>query len=55
MVLMARGGRRLRLPPTVLVELLMAAGSTIKKLDIFYEKDAMRFATADSLGSAHSP
>ncbi len=38
-----------------IVELLMTAGFTIKELDVFYEKDAMRFAGADSLGSAHSP
>jgi ubiquinone/menaquinone biosynthesis C-methylase UbiE len=38
-----------------IVELLMAAGFTIKELDVFYEKDAMRVAGADSLGIAQSP
>jgi hypothetical protein len=38
-----------------IVELLMTAGFMIKELDVFYEKDAMRFAGAGSLGSAHSP
>ena len=38
-----------------IVELVMTAGFTIKELDLFYEKDATRFAGADSLGSALSP
>ncbi|MHB8301166.1 MAG: SAM-dependent methyltransferase, partial [Dermatophilaceae bacterium] len=46
------GGCRFTRP---IVELLTTAGFTIKKLDVFYEEDAMRVAGADSLGSAHSP
>jgi ubiquinone/menaquinone biosynthesis C-methylase UbiE len=46
------GGCRLTRP---IVELLMAAGFTIKELDAFYEKDAARIAGADSLGIAVSP
>ena len=37
-----------------ILELLITAGFTIKELDVFYEKDATRFAGADSLGSALS-
>jgi ubiquinone/menaquinone biosynthesis C-methylase UbiE len=45
------GGCHLTRP---IVELLVTAGFTIKKLDVFYEKDAMRVAGADCLGIAHS-
>jgi SAM-dependent methyltransferase len=38
-----------------IVDLLTAAGFTIKDLDVFYEKGAPRFAGADSLGTAVSP
>jgi ubiquinone/menaquinone biosynthesis C-methylase UbiE len=38
-----------------IVDLLTAAGFTIKALDVFYEKGAPRFAGADSLGIATSP
>jgi SAM-dependent methyltransferase len=38
-----------------IVELLTTAGFTINELDVFYEKQAMRIAGADSLGSAHCP
>jgi SAM-dependent methyltransferase len=37
-----------------IVDLLMAAGFTIKDLDVFYEKGP-KFAVADSLGTAVSP
>ena len=46
------GGCQLTRP---IVELLTTAGFTIKELDVFYEKDAMRVTGADSLGSANSP
>jgi SAM-dependent methyltransferase len=38
-----------------IVDLLNAAGFTIKELDVFYEKGAPKFAGADSLGTAVSP
>ena len=38
-----------------IVDLLTAAGFTIKELDVFYEKGAPKFAGADSLGTAVSP
>jgi ubiquinone/menaquinone biosynthesis C-methylase UbiE len=38
-----------------IVDLLTAAGFTIKELDVFYEKGAPKFAGADSLGIAVSP
>ena len=38
-----------------IVNLLTAAGFTIKELDVFYEKGAPKFAGADSLGTAVSP
>lgn len=38
-----------------IVDLLTAAGFTIKELDVFYEKGAPKFAGADSLGTAASP
>jgi SAM-dependent methyltransferase len=38
-----------------IVDLLTAAGFTIKELDVFYEKDTTRFSGADSLGIAQSP
>ncbi len=38
-----------------IVELLTAAGFTIKELDVFYEKGAPKFGGADSLGTAVSP
>ena len=37
-----------------IVDLLTAAGLTIKELDVFYEKGAPKFAGADSLGTAVS-
>ena len=46
------GGCRFTRP---VVELLTTAGFTIRELDVFYEKDAMRSAGADSLGIACSP
>jgi SAM-dependent methyltransferase len=38
-----------------IVDLLTAAGFTVKELDVFYEKGAPKFAGADSLGTAVSP
>jgi SAM-dependent methyltransferase len=38
-----------------IVDLLTAAGFTIKDLDVFYEKSGPKFAGADSLGTAVSP
>jgi SAM-dependent methyltransferase len=38
-----------------IVDLLMAAGFTIKEVDVFYEQGSPRFAGADSLGTAVSP
>jgi SAM-dependent methyltransferase len=38
-----------------IVDLLTAAGFTIKELDVFYEKGAPKFGGADSLGTAVSP
>ena len=46
------GGCRFTRP---VVELLTTAGFTIRELEVFYEKDAMRSAGADSLGIACSP
>jgi ubiquinone/menaquinone biosynthesis C-methylase UbiE len=46
------GGCHLTRP---VLDLLMAAGFTIKELDVFYEKGAPKFAGADSLGTAVSP
>ena len=46
------GGCHLTRP---IVGLLKTAGFTIRELDVFYEKDAMRSAGADSLGIACSP
>ena len=46
------GGCQLTRP---IVELLTTAGFTIKEVDVFYEKDAIRVTGADSLGSANSP
>jgi hypothetical protein len=46
------GGCHLTRP---IVDLLMAAGFTIKELDVFYERDTTRFSGADSLGLAQSP
>ena len=46
------GGCHLTRP---IVDLLTAAGFTIKELDVFYEKGAPKFAGADSLGTAVSP
>jgi len=37
------------------VDLLIAAGFTIKELDVFYEKGTSKIAGADSLGNALSP
>jgi ubiquinone/menaquinone biosynthesis C-methylase UbiE len=38
-----------------IVDLLTAAGFTINKLDVFYQKGAPKFTGADSLGTATSP
>lgn len=38
-----------------IVDLLVAAGFTIKALDVFYQQDAPKFSGADSLGCAVSP
>jgi SAM-dependent methyltransferase len=38
-----------------IIDLLTAAGFTIKDLDVFYEKGGPKFAGADSLGTAVSP
>jgi ubiquinone/menaquinone biosynthesis C-methylase UbiE len=46
------GGCNLTRP---IVDLLAAAGFTIKELDVFYEKGAPKFAGAHSLGTAVSP
>ncbi len=46
------GGCHLTRP---IVELLAAAGFTIKELDAFYEKGTTRISGADSLGIAQSP
>jgi ubiquinone/menaquinone biosynthesis C-methylase UbiE len=46
------GGCRFTRP---IVDLLTAAGFTIKDLDVFYEKGAPKFGGADSLGTAVSP
>jgi SAM-dependent methyltransferase len=46
------GGCHLTRP---IVDLMTAAGFTIKELDVFYEKGAPKFAGADSLGIAVSP
>ena len=43
------GGCHLTRP---ILDLLKAAGFTIKELDVFYEKGASKFAGADSLGTA---
>jgi ubiquinone/menaquinone biosynthesis C-methylase UbiE len=45
------GGCRFTRP---IVELLISAGFTIQELDVFYEKDAMKLAGADSLGVART-
>jgi ubiquinone/menaquinone biosynthesis C-methylase UbiE len=46
------GGCNLTRP---IVDLLTAAGFTIKELDVFYQKGAPKFGGADSLGTAVSP
>jgi SAM-dependent methyltransferase len=46
------GGCNLTRP---IVDLLTAAGFTIKELDVFYEKGAPKFGGADSLGTAVTP
>jgi len=46
------GGCRFTRP---IVELIVAAGFTIKELDVFYEPETSRFAGAASLGIAQSP
>lgn len=46
------GGCHLTRP---IIDLLTAAGFTIKELDVFYEKGAPKFGGADSLGTAVSP
>jgi SAM-dependent methyltransferase len=38
-----------------IIDLLQAAGFTIKELDVFYEKGASKFSGSDSLGTALSP